>query len=446
MKKILPITMMLAVAATAFTACSDEEEDIFSQSAAERLNNISSIYTQRLCSSPGGWVMEYYPYTDNENEVTGIGYLILNRFHDNGSVYSFMRNSASLGMEFADSTAWEVITDMGPVLTFNTYNATVGFFASPSDIIGTSSDESGKGYQGDYEFVMVDVPENGQHIMLKGKKRGLYHRLTRLPQGTDFTAYLDTIDDFKSRMFANNARWELIMDNNGTRYNMNHLWRGNPTLYPEGTDSVTTGWREPFLITLYDDQFHLRFKDTIMVGDKQMEQEFYYSTDEDCFRGMTNNDNIITGDTVSRFMLTAINKGYNWQMTRNSEMSESVKALYETLYSDMRARSYNLSNIAVVNNTSKELCIRLAYTYNRRSSTLMLPISVSRNGDTVTFTRGETPETVQKFLDLFPSANNLVDFICQQLDAQPATTRFNLNTIKVVSKANAADWLIFTLR
>jgi len=76
----------------------------------------------------------------------------------------------------------------------------------------------------------------------------------------------------------------------------------------------------------------------------------------------------------------------------------------------------------------------------------MLPISVSRNGDTVTFTRGETPETVQKFLDLFPSANNLVDFICQQLDAQPATTRFNLNTIKVVSKANAADWLIFTLR
>ena len=37
--------------------------------------------------------MEYYPYTDNEDMNTGVGYLIMNRFHDNQSVYSLMKNT-----------------------------------------------------------------------------------------------------------------------------------------------------------------------------------------------------------------------------------------------------------------------------------------------------------------------------------------------------------------
>ena len=120
-KRLFPVAFLL-LTALGFVGCSNEEEDLFDHSAAERLNAISSTYTQRLADSKGGWVMEYYPYTNNEDMLTGGGYLIMNRFHDNGAVYTLMKNSLTNNMVLEDSTAFEVITDMGPVLTYNTYN------------------------------------------------------------------------------------------------------------------------------------------------------------------------------------------------------------------------------------------------------------------------------------------------------------------------------------
>ena len=185
MKKIYP-AILLFVSVFILSACVGEEDDIFDKSAAERLNEISGIYVNRLCDSPGGWVMEYYPYTDNEDLNTGVGYLIMNRFHDNQSVYSLMKNKATEFKVMNDSSAWEVITDMGPVLTFNTYNNCFGRFTDPYDdhilTPGIYDDESGKGLQGDYEFVMVDVPEGGDHIMLKGKKRAVHRRYDEVHQ------------------------------------------------------------------------------------------------------------------------------------------------------------------------------------------------------------------------------------------------------------------------
>ena len=192
MKKIYAKVLLMAAVAV-FTACSGEEDNIFDKSAAERLNEVSGVYSQRLADSKGGWVMEYYPYSDNENLVTGVGYLIMTRFHENGSVYTVMKNAATdeyrpiaqdkdgniwskvntTPILISDSSSWQVITDMGPVLSFNTYNKCLGVFSDPTDIPATTSkydDEKGKGYRGDYEFVMVDVPQGGDHILLKGKR------------------------------------------------------------------------------------------------------------------------------------------------------------------------------------------------------------------------------------------------------------------------------------
>lgn len=349
MKKNSILTIAAMAVAAAFVACSHEEDDIFEQSAAERLNAVSSIYSQRLADSPGGWVMEYYPYTDNEDLVTGIGYLIMNRFHSNGSVFSLMKNSASWNNVWSDSTAWQVVTDMGPVLSFNTYNICFGRFSDPEDLdltSGTYEDESGKGFQGDYEFVMVDVPEHGDHIMLKGRKRGLYQRLTRVPEGTDFEAYLDSIEAFRKAHFVDDAAWELYMTEGDKRYAMNWMFRGYAMVYPEGSDSTTYGWHEPFLITKYNDQYHLRFKDTLMVEGHQMEQEFAYSADDDRFYGVINRNNTIEGENPNRHFVNYMQRTHKWQFKSQEALTGPFADAFQKLAEDFGSHKYTVKNVS----------------------------------------------------------------------------------------------------
>ena len=49
------------------------------------------------------------------------------------------------------TSQYDIISDMGPVLTFNTYNAILHYFTEPKG----SSDVDGMA--GDYEFVFMDV-------------------------------------------------------------------------------------------------------------------------------------------------------------------------------------------------------------------------------------------------------------------------------------------------
>ena len=47
MKKIISLTLLLA-AGIGFTACVNEEDDLFDKTAAERLNEASALYSSRL--------------------------------------------------------------------------------------------------------------------------------------------------------------------------------------------------------------------------------------------------------------------------------------------------------------------------------------------------------------------------------------------------------------
>ena len=62
MKKIFYFSLLAASALT-FSSCTHEEDDIFDKSAAEILNEVSELYSERLTSSEGGWAIEYYPRT-----------------------------------------------------------------------------------------------------------------------------------------------------------------------------------------------------------------------------------------------------------------------------------------------------------------------------------------------------------------------------------------------
>lgn len=440
MKKYNIITLAAIAAACALVACSHEEDDIFEQSAAERLNTVSNIYTQRLADSPGGWVMEYYPYWDNEDLITGMGYLIMNRFHDNGSVFTMMKNAASYNDTWTDSTAWEVITDMGPVLTFNTYNVCYGRFSDPYDLDltpGTYDDESGKGFQGDYEFVMVDVPEHGDHIMLKGKKRGLYHRLTRLPEGTDFETYLDDIAAFNSSHFVKDASWELTMTEGGKRYTMNWMFRGYTTAYPEGSDSTTYGWHEPFLITKYNDEYHLRFKDTLMVEGHQMEQEFAYNADDDKFYGIIDKNNTIEGANPTKHFVDYMQKAHKWQFNNEDAVSGPLAEEFVKLSQDFLAHKYTVKSVNFsISGDDGRVSVALQSGKTNVEIYYLYDMAVADDGSyTITYREPYVTSSNKRASQILTTISTLPDFLASAngtYTAEQATgTLFDLRVLKI---------------
>jgi hypothetical protein len=474
MKKICAFAILLTSALT-FTGCSREQEDVFDKSAAERLNEVSNLYSQRLTSSKGGWVMEYYPDADNEDLVTGVGYLIMTRFYGNGSVYTGMKNAASDEYEsipeernrniwrkkntdsifLTDSSAWEVITDMGPVLSFNSYNKCLGRFSDPEDLGRTPNkydDEAGKGYQGDYEFVMVDVPEGGNHILLKGKKRNVYQRLTRLPEGTDFETYLDDIKDFNSNFFTEDLPYEFVLTDNGINYQMDRLQTGRPIFYPQGKDSVAYGRYLPYLVTKYDEQYHLRFKDSVMLagGNTLMEQEFIYNASEDLFRGVNNSGNTITAPYASamQFFTQHFDKEHKFKFFRSkdkSDMSQKMQDAFEAASNAMNKKNkkYKIDSLSLVK-VNEELTWQLRYLSGKSGDDLPYRYSMQLDGDYMTLTFIDAAaQNGQNVLNTVPEIKYLItEILSRRFKVEPYITRFNLTKIKLTSETDPNIWFV----
>ena len=294
MKKIFYFSLLAASALT-FSSCTHEEDDIFDKSAAEILNEVSELYSERLTSSEGGWAIEYYPRTidgfdpnvDNKYQVQG--YLLLADFDKDGSVNMGMKNIVSGNRFISDRSAWDVITDLGPVLSFSTYNNCIHPFAQPEES-GVLDTDKGKGLEGDYEFMMLDVPENPEYIMLKGKKRGTYVRMSRLDADTDFASYYSNLDALNGKYFNPSAPNNLVMTLGETAMNVKDAGTGLITTWPVGGDEVADAVIRPFLTFVHNGEFRLRFRDAIELEDGSTAQEFAYNEEDDMFHGLENND------------------------------------------------------------------------------------------------------------------------------------------------------------
>ena len=137
----------MATVATATTSCNNEVEDLFDKSAAERTQEAVDEYSSVLTANGGKWVLEYFTNPDEP------GYIYIFTFDNNGSVKISGKN-LWIGNAFkSETSAWEVISDNGPVLTLNTYNTIFHLFANPENVVvpGASSDdidETGYGHYG----------------------------------------------------------------------------------------------------------------------------------------------------------------------------------------------------------------------------------------------------------------------------------------------------------
>ncbi|MBO4658205.1 MAG: DUF4302 domain-containing protein [Prevotella sp.] len=473
MKKILSISLILA-ACLAFNSCVQEEDDIFDKSAAERLNEASDVYSKRLMASPNGWAMQLYP-TNEDEWPYGNGYLVLCRFNKDYSVDVSMNNIFTDGTYWTETSLWEVLTDNGPVLSFNSHNKCIHAFSDPYDIWFTGTDdhannESGTGIGGDYEFIIVDAPEDASYMMLKGKKRGTYNLLTSVEMGVDFEDYLTDVKNFRKTYFPMNAptfdvvhfgdslcKMEMSypseMNGDATK---NLDFDGLPNIYPYDGDPIIDQKFNTFLITKRGNEYYLRFRDKIKAGDVEV-QEFVYRTEKDIFESVDNPAYYIEGNNPFTFFSSTMEKGSaTWILTDQSEKGAAFISQLSEYFTSLSNSSNTVSfgqvqlvptdqgillQVAYKNKPKKgrESTGYMQYLYNMNNSGGKFKLTYNKPYGTTS----QEENTSMIGLDQ-PSVKAVVDFFAQEFEIGGGTTAFNLNTVRLSPSSATSSYIIMS--
>jgi len=255
MKKFLNISLLSLVALSALTlgSCKNEIDEIFDEDAVARLDKAQAEYTDILTSNGGKWQMEYYA---NSNEP---GYVYVMTFRTDGSVTIAGKNqwighvegeSLNIPTFGSETSLWEVVTDNGPVLSFNTYNKYFHIFADPEDIPSLSdedTDETGYGHEGDYEFDLMKYSNDTLYVT--GKKYGIEMIMTRLGSDVDDHVYMDEVVANADSFF--NAKIPQVYINlpNDVRWIVKDGATSILKMFREGDDEISTAEYHNVIIT-----------------------------------------------------------------------------------------------------------------------------------------------------------------------------------------------------
>ena len=255
MKKFLNISLLAIVALTSLSlsSCKNEVDEIFDEDAVARLDKAKAEYIDILTSNGGKWQREYYA---NSNEP---GYVYLMTFRTDGSVTISGKNtwigkvegeSLNIPVYGSQTSLWEVITDNGPVLTFNTFNKYFHLFADPEDIPSLDSedtDETGYGHEGDYEFDLMNYSNDTLYI--SGKKYGIDMIMTRVDGNVDDHIYMDEVVAMADSFF--NAKIPQVYINlpNGVRWIVKNGATSILKIFREDADEISTAENYNVIIT-----------------------------------------------------------------------------------------------------------------------------------------------------------------------------------------------------
>ncbi len=449
MKRNIFFLALLGLLATMLFSCAGEEDDIFSDSAADRLTKGAETGRERLMSSPAGWAMEYYPIEDYESPW-GLGYLILADYDSDGSVTMGMKNQFSSNVYIEDRSAWEVITDDGIVLTHNTWNDCIHAFCDPEDMSFTVDyDETGYGCEGDYEFIMIDLStstDNPEYMMLKGKKRGIYVRLTRLEEGTNFQEYIEDVQAFTSDIFQSSAPNYLVLTIDGDEMQVEDMSTGIPNIFRLGGDAITEECYYPCLMTRHNGKYYLRFREEVVSTNGYTLQELYYDEARDAFVDVENEENTLTGPEPDDFFFSELEMGNGWYINRSSDMSSAAKEIYEEIYSGLSAMRYTLQSVRLSQTSSSEALLTFVVRNSSGgSATAAYIFSMSRNGNVVNLSYVEPDSTSSaNVLSNVPTIMNLINALSGGMIISSDSTRMNLSTVKL-SSSDGNMWFVFTL-
>ena len=172
--------MGMALAAIALAGCSHfEEDDLFDESAALRIGSfnkqLQTLLVKQSSDGNHGWVIQYYVAGTDDYDFEGFN--LFGRFYDNGKVtmagnHRYLRDGKA-GKYTEFTSLYEVLTEEGPVLAFNTWNDILTVFVDPVDPspqtgAPTYIVKDGEGMNGDQNLVFKAY--KGDAIVFNGER------------------------------------------------------------------------------------------------------------------------------------------------------------------------------------------------------------------------------------------------------------------------------------
>lgn len=411
------------------TGCKNEVENYFEKSAAERMNDAVDKYSQVVASSPGGWVMEYYP-TNSLEAPTGCGYLIMTDIRNDGSVIMVMNNDITEGTAVRDTSMWEIIKDYGPVLSFSTYNKCIHTFCDPAIY------ETGLGYEGDYEFLIINMEKGAKTAMLKGKKRGVYVNMSRVAEGTDYEAYLDDIANFRDSILpAKAVNYDLLAVGDAL-YKVEEINTTIPNIYPFDGDAIADESWHPLLVTKLDGKYHLRFRDAMKIDDNYV-QEFIYNETSGEFVDVENSQIRLTGpDPILYFSDNMLKHSWDWTLSSGA-MSEDLYEKYDAINTEgaKLKDKYSIKAIQfsslVESDDKKSISLDIKFVTSKRANiTVSYLYELSNDTDGVNFKYIEPKDqTAANVLTSFPSMVPFLEAVQGTYQPKGTFTNFCMNDL-----------------
>ncbi|MDE6086555.1 MAG: DUF4302 domain-containing protein [Muribaculaceae bacterium] len=150
---IIP-SIVIAIVAAIASGCTNNQEDFFDEPASIRMQQMLDNTKRVLIAAPNGWALDYYP--DSNLSYGGYAYVI-----------TFNDTHATVGAEIKPgefcTSLYKMTDDNGPVLSFDSYNDIMHYFAKPDS-------ENPHAHDGDFEFIILDVKDD--MIKLRGKRTG----------------------------------------------------------------------------------------------------------------------------------------------------------------------------------------------------------------------------------------------------------------------------------
>ena len=401
-----------------FSSCLSEEKDLFSESAALRLNHAIENARQILVTpiNNNGWVMEYFPTNDTE------GYTFLVSFNTNSSA-TFAAKNKYTPVFSTEESAFDVIGDNGPVLTFNTYNKVFHLFSDPKDPKG-SSDLNGIGLGGDYEFVIMNA--SPELITLKGKKRGTGILMYPLAKGQDWEEYFKDLDDLKGELFDNRVTLQLTKDGE-TLFNLHNSTTGIFGKLPIGGDVLIDLENVSFITTDYG----IRFAQPLEIEKDDQIQVFNLNEERNKLVALEDESYTITGPQIGEFIA-------NHNLTFLAEKSETtgMDDLFDRVAAGMISgfnANYELTKIGFGKKDDRPALV--LFTRNSITAMFNVPMIIDGNKlsiatfDSENMTNEDMDNNARLFYGRVPVIKELLTFIQGEYMVETSTP-FTMRVIK----------------
>ncbi len=210
------VLLVTLLAGVLFSACTFEQEDLFEEAAALRIDHFNDDLKSRLVEQSSadkyGWVIQYFVAGTDEEDFEGFN--LFGRFSASGTAllagnHRFLRKGNANKYTEAVSS-YEMLKEEGSVVSFNTWNDVLTVFADPVNPSSAPSviANDGEGMNGDYNFVFAGF--EGDNILFRGERHDAEIRF--VPCDRPWTQYIDDVAAAKKRITSSTLTTYYVTD------------------------------------------------------------------------------------------------------------------------------------------------------------------------------------------------------------------------------------------